>query len=76
MLNTHMTKEREIPFWAIAVPAIGVPLMVALLALTAPTHETPVDEADMGTTTEQVARQTVDDAPGLPADCTERPSSS
>ena len=53
MLNTHMTKEREVPSWAIGAPAIGVPLMVALLALTAPTHETPVDEADMGIRTEQ-----------------------
>ena len=76
MLNTHMTKEREVSLWAIGAPAIGVPLMVALLALTAPKHETPADEADIGTTTEQVARQAVDDAPGLPADCTERPSSS
>ena len=68
MLNTHMTKEREVSLWAIGAPAIGVPLMVALLSLTAPTQETPADEADMGTTSEQVARQTVDDAPGLPAD--------
>ena len=48
MLNTHMTKEREVPLWAIGAPAIGVPLMVALLALTAPMHETPVDGADLG----------------------------
>ena len=76
MLNTRMTKEREVSLWAIGAPAIGVPLMVALLALTAPTQETPVDEADISTTTEQVACQAVVDAPGLPADCTERPSSS
>ncbi len=57
MLNTHMTKEREVPLWAIGAPAIGVPLMVALLALTAPVHETPVDGAGLGATTEQVERQ-------------------
>ena len=45
MLNTHLTNEREVPWWAIGAPAIGVPLMVALLALTAPKHETPVDGA-------------------------------
>ena len=76
MLNTHMTKEREVPLWAIGAPAIGVPLMVALLALTAPMHETPVDGADLGATTEQVERQAVDHPSGLPADCTEQPSSS
>ncbi len=76
MLNTHMTKEREVPLWAIGAPAIGVPLMVALLALTAPKHETPVDRADLGATTEQVEGQAVDHASGLSADCTEQPSSS
>ena len=76
MLNTHMTKEREVPLWAIGAPAIGVPLMVALLALTAPKHETPVNGADQGATTEQVERQAVDHASGLPVDCTEQPSSS
>ncbi len=60
MLNTRMTKEREVPLWAIGAPTIGVPLMVALLSLTAPEHETPVDGADLGATTEQVERQAVD----------------
>ena len=76
MLNTRMTKDREIPLWAIGAPAIGVPLMVALLALTAPKHETPVDGADPGATTEQVERQAADHAFGVPSDCTEQTSSS
>ena len=77
MLNTHMTKEREVPLWAIGTPAIGVPLMVAFLVLTAPKHETPpVDGADLGATTEQVERQAVDHASGLASHCTEQSSSS
>lgn len=76
MLNTRMTKEREVPLWAIGAPAIGVPLMVALLSLTAPEHETPVDGADLGATTEQVERQAVDYASGLASHCTGRSSSS
>ena len=76
MLNPHMTKERGVPLWAIGVPAILVPLMVALLALTAPKHETPAGGADLGATMEQVERQAVDHAFGLPGDCTEPPSSS
>ena len=74
MLNTRLTKEREVPLWAIGAPAIGVPLMVALLSLTAPEHETPVDGADLGATTEQVESQPVDHAGGLASDCTGRPS--
>ena len=76
MLNTRLTNEREVPWWAIGAPAIGVPLMVAVLALTAPKHETPVDGTDLGATTEQVERQAVDHASSLPAHCTEQPSSS
>lgn len=76
MLNPHMTKERGFPLWSIGVPAIGVPLMVALLALTAPKQETPCDAPDLGATTEQVERQAADDASGLTAECTEQPISS
>ena len=77
MLNTHLTNEREVLWWAkIGAPAIGVPLMVALLALTAPKHETPVGGTDLGATTEQVERQAVDHAFSLPGHCTGQPSSS
>ncbi len=72
MLNTRMTKDREIPLWAIGAPAIGVPLMVALLALTAPKHETPARGADLGATTERVERQALDHASGPLAHCTDQ----
>jgi hypothetical protein len=36
MIHTHIDKERAIPLWAlIGAPLVGVPLMVALLALMA-----------------------------------------
>ncbi len=69
MLNIHISERREVPFWAaIGAPLIGVPLMVALLALTAPKQETPVDAPEASVTTEQVEDQVVDHAYGLPAD--------
>ncbi len=35
MIRTHINKEKAVPLWAvIGVPLVGVPLMVALLALT------------------------------------------
>ena len=76
MFNTHVSKEREVPLWAIGAPAIGVPLMVALLSLSAPKHVTPVDGADLGATAEQVERQAVDHASGLLTHCTGRQSNS
>ena len=76
MLNTRRTKERGVPLWAFAAPAIGVPLMVALLSLIAPEHQMPVEGADLGASTEQVERQAVDYASGLASHCTGRSSSS
>ena len=73
MLNTHMTTQREVPWWAIGAPAVGVPIMVALLALTAPKHEAAVDGTDLGATTEQVERQA---SSGFPAHCSGRPRKS
>ncbi|MCH7531487.1 MAG: hypothetical protein IIB36_06925 [Gemmatimonadetes bacterium] len=69
MLNTHISERREVPLWAaLGAPLIGVPLMVALLALTAPKQETPVDAPEAGATTELVEEQVVDHASCLPAD--------
>jgi len=76
MLNTHITEERGVPLWAMGVPAIGVPLMVALLALTAPSHESPADGADPGAPTEQLERHAADQGFGLASECAEWPSSS
>ena len=69
MLNAHISERREVPLWAaLGAPLIGVPLMVALLALTAPKQETPVDAPEAGATTELVEDQVVDHASGLTAD--------
>ncbi len=76
MLNAHMGQERGVPLWAFAAPAIGVPLMVAILALTAPKHEGSVGGPDLGAITEQVDWQALDHASALTSDCTGRSSSS
>ena len=68
MLNTQMIKGREVPLWAIGATAIGVPLMVALLALTAPKQETPVEWPEAGATTGQLEDQAIDHAAGLDTD--------
>ena len=74
MLNTHIRERGDVPLWAaIGAPLIGVPLMVALLALTAPKQETPVDGPEASATTEHVADQTVDHAAGLAADYIQQP---
>ena len=71
MLSPRMN-QRGVPLWAIGTPAIAVPLMVGLLALTAPKHETRAGAADLGATTERVERQAVDYASGLLAHCTDQ----
>lgn len=42
MLSTHTIEGRGLPLWAIVAPLVGVPALVALLALAAPRHETSV----------------------------------
>ena len=76
MLNTRRTKKRGTPLWALGVPAVGVPLMVALLALAGPKHETWVDEADFGFATEQVQSQSDDHALNPIGHCSEQMRSS
>ncbi len=77
MLNTYVNERREVPLWAIGVPAVGVPIMVALLALTAPRHEAMFDGTELGAdTTEQVEHQAADHAFGFASDCVGRTSSS
>lgn len=40
MTHIHLNRERRLPLWAvIGAPLIGVPVMVGLLALTAPVVE-------------------------------------
>jgi hypothetical protein len=43
MLNTHTMKRGGAPLWAFAAPLLGVPALVALLAVTAPKQEPAVD---------------------------------
>ena len=74
MLNIHISERREVPLWAaLGAPLIGVPLMVALLALTAPKQETRVNAPEAAATTEQVEDQVVDHASGLTADYIQQP---
>ena len=55
MIHAHRNEKKAVPLWAaIGAPLIGVPLMVALLALAAPADRTGVGEPAAGVTTEQV----------------------
>ena len=65
MIHTKIDKDRAVLVWAaIGAPLIGVPLLVALLALTAPAHRTPSVEPAVGAAAEQVevlpVEQTID----------------
>ena len=67
MINTHISERREVPLWAVlGAPLIGVPLMVALLALTAPKQDTQLDAPEADATAEQVEDQVADHASALP----------
>ena len=77
MLNTLSNERREVPLWAaIGAPLVGVPLLVALLALTAPKQETQVDGAEVSATTEQVEDVSVGHAASAGADYTKQPNRS
>ena len=61
MIKANLNTDRSVPWWAvIGAPLVGVPLIVALLALTAP--EQKVSGEPEAVTTEQVELQTVDQA--------------
>lgn len=55
MIHAHITTRRAVPLWAaIGAPLLGVPIMVALLALAAP-PATGTGEQEANTiTTEQL----------------------
>lgn len=60
MIKAHLDDKSAVPVWAaVGVPLIGVPLMVALLALTSP-RETPATDHEAVVGTEQVELQNVD----------------
>ena len=57
MIHAHISEKRAVPLWAvIGAPLVGVPLMVALLALAAPQKEV-AGEPEAGVTIEQVEPQ-------------------
>lgn len=61
MIQAHIDNKRSVPLWAIVgAPLIGVPLMVALLALAAPAGVPEATEIEAGIETEQVDIQSVE----------------
>ena len=74
MIRARMDTQKAVPIWAaIGAPLVGVPLMVALLALAAPAATVPAGEPDADTKTEQVEVQTVDQTLDARTDCEEQP---
>ena len=74
MIHAHIDREKTVPLWAaVGAPLVGVPLMVALLALATPAATVPTGEPDAGAKTEQVEVQTVDQMLDARADCEEQP---
>jgi hypothetical protein len=61
MTQAHLSKDKSPPLWAIlGAPLIGVPIMVALLALGAPQGEVPSIEAMPVQVTEPVDTHVVE----------------
>ena len=61
MIHAHIAKEKAVPMWAaLGVPLIGIPLMVALLALTAPVGGAPTAEPKATVQVERVEARSVD----------------
>ena len=55
MIHAHINEKKGAPWWAaVGAPLVGVPLMVALLALTSPEEKAQVGEPEVGFGTEQV----------------------
>ena len=69
MINPHISERRAVPIWAaLGAPLIGVPLMVALLALVAPAQR-PAGELDEGYRAEWIEVQPVDRSFDVRSDC-------
>jgi hypothetical protein len=61
MIHTHIDRNRAVPAWAaVGVPLIGIPLMVALLALAGPSDRERLGAQDAVLTTETVETQAID----------------
>ena len=73
MITARIRSERAVPLWAVlGAPLVGVPLMVVLLALTAPAQEMPADDVE-GFATEQVEVQGIEQAVRGTAGCLIQP---
>jgi hypothetical protein len=74
MIHAHIKKEIAVPIWAaIGAPLIGVPLMVALLALAGPTHTEPAPETGVILEVEQVDVRSIEQMIDECADDVEQP---
>jgi hypothetical protein len=61
MIHAHIDKKRAVPAWAaVGAPLIGIPLMVALLAIAGPSDRERLGAQDAVLSTETVEAQVVD----------------
>jgi hypothetical protein len=61
MTQRHLNRDKTPPLWAVlGAPLIGVPLMVALIALSAPKVEAPAPESAPALVTEPVDTHVVE----------------
>lgn len=69
MIHAHIDETKTVPLWAaLGAPLLGVPLMVAALALVAPTT-TGADGAETGGTDPVEVVQPVEQAADVREDC-------
>lgn len=55
MINTHLRKRNKVPWWAvIGAPVVGVPCIVALLALAGPEQEAGGADTEVDFAVEQL----------------------
>jgi hypothetical protein len=73
-MNAHIDDKRPVPLWAaLGAPLVGIPLMVAILAVAAPSNATGTVEPEAGSQTEQMEASVADWAVDSGADCEELP---